>query len=75
MGKNERGDDDVMVLAVSVGLDRGMEGQRDGGEDEIFMRSSCWGEAGLQSMKQQQPANRSLTSSQRPDKVTFRKKN
>lgn len=37
---------DVMMLAVSAELDRGMEGQRDRGEDEIFMRSSCWGEAG-----------------------------
>lgn len=53
LGKNKRGDDDVMVLAVSAGLDRGMEGQRDRGEDEIFMRSSCRGEVGLQSMKQQ----------------------
>ena len=38
-----------MMLAVSAELDREMEGRRDGGEDEIFMRSSCWGEAGLQS--------------------------
>lgn len=39
-------DDDVMMLAACAGLDRGMEGQRDGGEDELLMRSSCWGEAG-----------------------------
>lgn len=61
MGKNKRrDDDDVMVLGVSAGLDRGMEGQR---EDEVFMRSSCWGEAGRQASRavKQQPVNSSLT--------------
>lgn len=36
-----------MVLADSAGLDRGMKGQGDRWEDEIFMRSSCWGETGF----------------------------
>lgn len=51
LGEEQARDDDVIVLAVHAGLDRGMEGQRDGGEDEIFMRSSCWGEAGKQASK------------------------
>lgn len=40
-------DDDVIIIAISAGLGRGMEGQWDTEADEIFMRSSCWGEAGL----------------------------
>lgn len=34
-----------MILAISAGLGKGMEGQWAREEDEIFMRSSCWGEA------------------------------
>lgn len=60
-------------LAVSAGA-----GQKDGGtggdrrEDEIFMRCSCWREAGLQSSKEgSSPANSSLTTTQRPDRAGY----
>lgn len=53
-----------MVLAVSVRQDREMEGHGDKWEGEIFMRSSCWGEAGRQASRAlaaacQQPADNS----------------
>lgn len=40
--------DDVMLLAVFAGPDRGMKGQGDRWEDQIFMRSSCWRKSGKQ---------------------------
>lgn len=69
--KEQARDSDVMILAISAGLGRKMVGQWDRGKAEIFMRSSCWGEASRppQCYSSSQPHNSSIITTQSPDKA------